>query len=191
MNFKACVRGGSSGEVSEQSGIGADKTMEHPWEQPLPADDGFGGLDVRPLEMAREIWRHRVMAICQVPLKTLHPHCRRGVARVEAVSAGVVERGSRAFDRRFACAKQQVQAEVLLGRPWKFEAVLTAVWLAHEKRLDQIQMRLEAVSAEKHRHKPHADRPDCRGMRITRCGAIATFASRPAESMRDYRCLAC
>jgi hypothetical protein len=101
--------------------------MEHPWEQPLPADDGFGGPDVRPLKMAREIWQHRVMAICQVPLKTLHPHCRRGVARVEAVSAGVVERGSRAFDRRFACAKQQVQAEVLLGRPWKFEAVLTAV----------------------------------------------------------------
>jgi hypothetical protein len=111
--------------------------------------------------------------------------------RVEAVSAGVVERGSRAFDRRFACAKQQEQAEVLLGRPWKFEAVLTAVWLAHEKRLDQIQMRLEAVSAEKHRRKPNADRPDGRGMRITRCGAIATFASRPAESMRDDRCLAC
>jgi hypothetical protein len=110
---------------------------------------------------------------------------------VDAVSAGVAERGSRAFDRRFARAKQQVQAEALLGRPWKFEAVLTAVWLAHEKRLDQIQMRLEAVSAEKHRRKPNADRPDCRGMRITRCGAIATFACRPAESMRDYRCLAC
>jgi hypothetical protein len=25
---------------------------------------------------------------------------------------------------------------VLLGRPWKFEAVLTAVWLAHEKRVE-------------------------------------------------------
>jgi hypothetical protein len=25
-----------------------------------------------------------------------------------------------AFDRMFVCAKQQVQAEVLLGRPWKF-----------------------------------------------------------------------
>jgi hypothetical protein len=60
MNFKACVRGVSSGEVSEQSGVRADKTMEHPWEQPLPADDGFGGPDVRPLEMASEVWRHRV-----------------------------------------------------------------------------------------------------------------------------------
>jgi hypothetical protein len=29
-----------------------------------------------------------------------------------------------AFDRMFACAKPQVQAEVWLGRPWKFEAVL-------------------------------------------------------------------
>ena len=65
-----------------------------------------------------------------------------------------------AFDRMFACAKPQVQAEVLLGRPWKFEAVLMAVLLAHEKRLDQIRMRLEAVSAEKDRHQPHADRPD-------------------------------
>ena len=118
MNFKACVRGGSSGEVSEQSGIGADTTMEHPWEQPLPADDGCGGPDVRPLEMAREIRRHRVMAIGQVSLKTLHPHGRRGVVRVEAVSAGVVERGSRAFDRRFACATQQVQAKIQLGRQW-------------------------------------------------------------------------
>jgi hypothetical protein len=65
-----------------------------------------------------------------------------------------------AFDRIFACAKQQVQAEVLLGRPWKFEAVLMAMLLAHEKRLDQVRMRLEAVSAEKDRHQPNADRPD-------------------------------
>jgi hypothetical protein len=65
-----------------------------------------------------------------------------------------------AFDRMFACAKQQVQAEVLLGRPWKFEAVLMAVLPAHEKRLDQVRMRLEAVSAEKDCHQPNTDRPD-------------------------------
>jgi len=35
-----------------------------------------------------------------------------------------------------------------------------AVLLAHEKLLDQVRMRLEAVSAEKHRRKPNADRPD-------------------------------
>jgi hypothetical protein len=40
-----------------------------------------------------------------------------------------------AFDRLFACAKQQVQAEVLPGRPWAFEAVIMAVLLAHEKRV--------------------------------------------------------
>ena len=37
-----------------------------------------------------------------------------------------------AFDRMFACAKQQIQAEVMLGRPWTFESVLMAVLLAHE-----------------------------------------------------------
>ena len=55
-----------------------------------------------------------------------------------------------AFDRMFACATQQLQAEVQLGRPWRFEAVMMAVLLAHEKRLEQVRMRLEAISAEKH-----------------------------------------
>lgn len=55
-----------------------------------------------------------------------------------------------AFDRMLACATQPLQAEVQLGRPWKFEAVLMAVLLDHEKRLEQIRMRLEAVSMEEH-----------------------------------------
>jgi hypothetical protein len=54
-----------------------------------------------------------------------------------------------AFDRMFADATQQLQAEVPLGRPWTFEAVLMAVLLAHEKRLEQVRTRLETVSAEK------------------------------------------
>jgi hypothetical protein len=33
-----------------------------------------------------------------------------------------------------------------MWRPWGFEAVLVAVLLEHQKRLDQIQKRLEAVS---------------------------------------------
>lgn len=49
-----------------------------------------------------------------------------------------------------ACATQPLQAEVQLGRPWKFEAVLMAVLLDHEKRLERIRMRLEAVSMEEH-----------------------------------------
>jgi hypothetical protein len=53
------------------------------------------------------------------------------------------------FDRMFACATQQLQAGVQLGRPWTFEAVLMAVLLAHEKQLEQIRMRLGAISAEK------------------------------------------
>jgi hypothetical protein len=54
------------------------------------------------------------------------------------------------FDRMFGCATQQLQAEVQLGRPWTFEAVLMAVLLAHEKQLEQVRMRLEAVSMEEH-----------------------------------------
>jgi hypothetical protein len=65
-----------------------------------------------------------------------------------------------AFDRMFVCAKEQVQAEVRLGRPWTFEAVVMAVLLAHEKRLDQVRMRLEAVRVEEHRRMPEGDHPD-------------------------------
>jgi hypothetical protein len=50
----------------------------------------------------------------------------------------------------FACATQPLLAEVPLGRPWTFEAVLMAALLAHEKRLDQVRMRLEAVNMEEH-----------------------------------------
>jgi hypothetical protein len=63
-----------------------------------------------------------------------------------------------AFDRMFACATQQLQAEVQLGQPWTFETVLMAVLFAHEKRLEQVRMRLEAVSAEN--HLPDGNPPD-------------------------------
>jgi hypothetical protein len=55
-----------------------------------------------------------------------------------------------AFDRMFACATQQLQAEIRLGRPWTFETVLMAVLLTHEKQIEQIRMRLRAISAEKY-----------------------------------------
>lgn len=54
------------------------------------------------------------------------------------------------FDRMFAEATQQLQVEVQLGRLWRFEGVIMAVLLAHEQRLEQIRMRLEAVTVEKH-----------------------------------------
>jgi hypothetical protein len=53
------------------------------------------------------------------------------------------------FNRMLACATQQLQAEVPLGRLWTFETVLMTVLLAHEKQLEQIRMRLGAISAEK------------------------------------------
>jgi hypothetical protein len=52
-----------------------------------------------------------------------------------------------AFDRMFACAKQHVQAEVLLGRPWGFEAVLMAVLLEHEMRMGEMLRKLEELKA--------------------------------------------
>jgi hypothetical protein len=35
----------------------------------------------------------------------------------------------------FACMKQQLQAEIQLGRPWRFDAVLMAVLLDHEEKV--------------------------------------------------------
>jgi hypothetical protein len=52
-----------------------------------------------------------------------------------------------AFDRMFACAKQQLQAEVQLGQPWRFEAVLMAVLLAHEKKVVELVRRIEELKA--------------------------------------------
>jgi hypothetical protein len=52
-----------------------------------------------------------------------------------------------AFDRMVACAKQHVQAAVLLGRPWGFEAVLMAVVLEHETRIGKMLRQLEALKA--------------------------------------------
>jgi hypothetical protein len=50
-----------------------------------------------------------------------------------------------AFDRMFACAKQQVQAEVQLGWPWGFETVPTAVLVEHEKREGEMVKLLEEL----------------------------------------------
>jgi len=54
------------------------------------------------------------------------------------------------FDRMCACATQPLKAEMQLGRPGRFEAVIMAVLLAHGKRLEQVRMRLEGISAETH-----------------------------------------
>jgi hypothetical protein len=52
-----------------------------------------------------------------------------------------------AFDRIFACATQQLRAEVQLGRPWRFEAVIMAVLLAHEKRIDRLIREFQKLAA--------------------------------------------
>jgi hypothetical protein len=52
-----------------------------------------------------------------------------------------------AFDRMFVCAMQQLQAEVQLRRPWRFEAVLMAVLVAHEKRVVELARRIKELKA--------------------------------------------
>jgi hypothetical protein len=52
-----------------------------------------------------------------------------------------------AFDRIVACGKQHVQQEVLLGRPWGFEAVHVAVLLEHETRMGEMLRRLAELEA--------------------------------------------
>jgi hypothetical protein len=51
------------------------------------------------------------------------------------------------FDRMFACATQQLQAEVPLGQPWRFEVVLMTVLLVHAKRMVELVSRIEALQA--------------------------------------------
>jgi hypothetical protein len=55
-----------------------------------------------------------------------------------------------AFDRLCACAKEPRQAEVQLGRPWRFEVVWMAVLSAHAKRLEQARTHVEAIGVETH-----------------------------------------
>jgi hypothetical protein len=49
-----------------------------------------------------------------------------------------------AFDRMCAEAAQQLQAAVYLRRPWRFETLIMAIFMAHEKRIEQVRMRLAA-----------------------------------------------
>lgn len=58
-----------------------------------------------------------------------------------------------AFDRMCADATQPLHTEGHLGRTWRFEAVLMAVLSAHAKRLEQVRMCVEAISAETHLQK--------------------------------------
>jgi hypothetical protein len=53
-----------------------------------------------------------------------------------------------AFDRMFEDATQPLQAEVLRGRPWRFEVVSMAVLSAHAMRLEQVYLRLKTLSTE-------------------------------------------
>jgi hypothetical protein len=66
-----------------------------------------------------------------------------------------------AFDRMGACATQQLRAAGRLGRLWRGEAVLVAVLLAQEKRVEAmasvVAMRGEKlVAGEESHHRAHA-----------------------------------
>jgi hypothetical protein len=47
----------------------------------------------------------------------------------------------------FACAKRLLQAEAQIGRPRRFEAVLMAVLLEHEKWVKRLQSLLDELES--------------------------------------------
>jgi hypothetical protein len=49
---------------------------------------------------------------------------------------GLSKEDQETFDRMCADATQQVQAEIQLGRPGRFETLIMAVLLAHAKRIE-------------------------------------------------------
>jgi hypothetical protein len=53
-----------------------------------------------------------------------------------------------AFDALFACITRHLQADVYLSRPRTFEAILLAVLLEHEKRIEEIVKKIEALDGE-------------------------------------------
>ena len=46
------------------------------------------------------------------------------------------------FDRLFDCAKRHIQAGVMVSRPWAFEAIVMAVLLEHQKRVEEMVKQL-------------------------------------------------
>jgi hypothetical protein len=48
-----------------------------------------------------------------------------------------------AFDSLFACVTRHLQADVYLSRPRTFEAIILAVLLEHEKRIERIPKQLD------------------------------------------------
>jgi hypothetical protein len=52
-----------------------------------------------------------------------------------------------AFDSLFACITRHLQADAYLSRPRTFEAVILAVLLEHEKRIEELMRRLEKTTA--------------------------------------------
>jgi hypothetical protein len=46
-------------------------------------------------------------------------------------------------------AKQQLQAEIQLGRPWRFETIVMAVFLEHEKKVGEMVKILGELAADK------------------------------------------
>jgi hypothetical protein len=48
-------------------------------------------------------------------------------------------------DRLFDCAKLHIQAGVMVSRPWPFETMVMAIFLAQQKQLEEAQRLLEEL----------------------------------------------
>ena len=53
------------------------------------------------------------------------------------------------FDRLFDCAKLQIQAGVMVARPWPFETIVMAIVLEQQKQWERLESLLDEL--ESHR----------------------------------------
>jgi hypothetical protein len=54
------------------------------------------------------------------------------------------------FDRLFDCAKQHVQAGVMVARPWAFETVVMAIVLEQHKQVERVERLLYELEGGDH-----------------------------------------
>jgi hypothetical protein len=56
------------------------------------------------------------------------------------------------FERLFDCAKLHIQAGVMVSRPWAFEAIVMAILLEQQKKIERILAQLETLSKPREGH---------------------------------------
>jgi hypothetical protein len=78
----------------------------------------------------------------------VQPAHRAGTSPVVPFGRALSQPDQDAFDHLFACITQHVQGDAYLSRPPRFEAILLAVLLEHEKRIADLVRNLQTVQAD-------------------------------------------